>query len=162
MRSRRASRSAPCSTAFTGNSATISSVASRSRWKAPRVRPRSRNSSTSYAANPPTEIDGSAVVSITNFATETIIDIEGDTVPHEAMLMITLADERRTAVRPSGTEPKIKYYMYAVKKARSRGEVLGSGAGGNQASRGILARRPVDGTQGRRRGQAQISHRKSL
>jgi phosphoglucomutase len=70
----------------------------------------------SYAANPPKEIDGSAVVSITNFATETIVDIEGDTVPHEAMLMITLADERRTAVRPSGTEPKIKYYMYAVKK----------------------------------------------
>jgi len=70
----------------------------------------------SYAANPPTEIDGSAVVSITNFATEAIVDIEGDTVPHEAMLMITLADERRTAVRPSGTEPKIKYYMYAVKK----------------------------------------------
>lgn len=70
----------------------------------------------SYAANPPKEIDGSAVVSITNFATETITDIEGDTVPHEAMLMITLADQRRTAVRPSGTEPKIKYYMYAVKK----------------------------------------------
>ena len=30
------------------------------------------------------------------------------------MLMITLADNRRIAVRPSGTEPKIKYYMFAA------------------------------------------------
>ena len=32
------------------------------------------------------------------------------------MLMISLADERKIAVRPSGTEPKIKYYMFAAKK----------------------------------------------
>ena len=38
----------------------------------------------------------------------------GDRVPAEAMLMITLADNRRIAVRPSGTEPKIKYYISAA------------------------------------------------
>ena len=70
----------------------------------------------SYAANPPAEIDGSKVVSIVNFATDTIRDVEGDRIPPEAMLMITLADERKIAVRPSGTEPKIKYYMFAAKK----------------------------------------------
>lgn len=68
----------------------------------------------SYAANPPTEIDGTKVLSITNFATDTIHDAEGDRIPAEAMLMITLADHRRVAVRPSGTEPKIKYYMFAA------------------------------------------------
>jgi phosphoglucomutase len=68
----------------------------------------------SYAAKPPTSIDGAAVVSTINFATETIHDIEGDRIPAEAMLMITLADNRRIAVRPSGTEPKIKYYMFAA------------------------------------------------
>lgn len=70
----------------------------------------------SYAANPPVEIDGSKVVSIVNFAKDTIHDIEGDRIPAEAMLMITLADERKIAVRPSGTEPKIKYYMFGAKK----------------------------------------------
>jgi phosphoglucomutase len=70
----------------------------------------------SYAANPPSEIDGAAVVSTLNFATETIHDSEGDKIPAEAMLMITLADNRRIAVRPSGTEPKIKYYMFAAEK----------------------------------------------
>jgi phosphoglucomutase len=29
------------------------------------------------------------------------------------MLMIDLADGRRIAVRPSGTEPKIKFYLFA-------------------------------------------------
>jgi phosphoglucomutase len=70
----------------------------------------------SYAANPPTELAGSRVASIINFATDTIHDVEGDLIPAEAMLIITLADECKIAVRPSGTEPKIKYYIFAVKK----------------------------------------------
>ena len=49
-----------------------------------------------------------------DFATEAIFDVEGDRIPAEAMLMITLADNRRIAVRPSGTEPKIKYYISAA------------------------------------------------
>ncbi len=68
----------------------------------------------SYASQPPAEIDGAQVASVVNFATETIHDSEGDLIPSEAMLMITLADRRRIAVRPSGTEPKIKYYMFAA------------------------------------------------
>ncbi len=70
----------------------------------------------SYAANPPSRIDGADVVNVENFATDVIQDIEGDRIPREAMLMITLADNRRVAVRPSGTEPKIKYYMFAARK----------------------------------------------
>ena len=67
----------------------------------------------SYAGQPPANADGSAVAGTRNFATETFRDIEGDTIPKEKMLMIDLADGRRVAVRPSGTEPKIKFYMYA-------------------------------------------------
>ncbi len=70
----------------------------------------------SYSANPPVEVDGSKVTSILNFAKDTIHDIEGDRIPPEGMLMISLADERRVAVRPSGTEPKIKYYMFVARK----------------------------------------------
>ena len=71
----------------------------------------------SYAVNPPTEIDGTKVVEMLNFATDTIHDVEGDRIPAEAMLIVTLADRRRVAIRPSGTEPKIKYYMFAAKKS---------------------------------------------
>ena len=72
----------------------------------------------SYASKPPTEIDGAKVNSTVNFATESILDVEGDQIPPEAMLTITLADNRRIAVRPSGTEPKIKYYMFAAEPLR--------------------------------------------
>jgi phosphoglucomutase len=67
----------------------------------------------SYAGQPPANADGNAVTGTRNFATQTFTDVEGDTIPKEKMLMIDLADGRRVAVRPSGTEPKIKFYMYA-------------------------------------------------
>ena len=67
----------------------------------------------SYAGQPPVVADGSAVSGTRNFATETFTDVEGDTIPKEKMLIFDLADGRRIAVRPSGTEPKIKFYMFA-------------------------------------------------
>ncbi|MCB1089007.1 MAG: phospho-sugar mutase, partial [Verrucomicrobiae bacterium] len=35
-----------------------------------------------------------------------------DLIPKEKMLFVDLADGRAFAVRPSGTEPKIKFYFY--------------------------------------------------
>jgi len=66
----------------------------------------------SYSTDPPINCDGSEVIEIINFADETIKDAEGDLIPKEKMLFIELKDGRRFAVRPSGTEPKIKYYFY--------------------------------------------------
>lgn len=70
----------------------------------------------SYAESPPAVMDGSAVVKVENFATDVIHDSEGDRIPAEGMIIFTLADGRRAAVRPSGTEPKIKYYIFGVEK----------------------------------------------
>lgn len=66
----------------------------------------------SYAANPPKEVDGSAVVRVRDFRKDEIKDEEGEIISKEKMLFIDLADGRSFAVRPSGTEPKIKYYMF--------------------------------------------------
>ncbi len=67
----------------------------------------------SYAVDPPKELGGVAVTSARNFATEEVTDVEGEELPREKMLIFELADGRRIAVRPSGTEPKIKFYMFA-------------------------------------------------
>ena len=67
----------------------------------------------SYDTNPPRDIDGQAVRGVKNFAKETIRDAEGQEIPKEKMLMFELADGGRIAVRGSGTEPKIKYYLFA-------------------------------------------------
>ncbi len=66
----------------------------------------------SYGANPPKEVDGSAVTSVRDFRKPGIVDEEGEAVSTEKMLFVDLADGRSFAVRPSGTEPKIKYYMF--------------------------------------------------
>ena len=66
----------------------------------------------SYAQNPPTEVDGSAVLRIRDFAKQDLFDQEGDLLPKEKMLFVDLEDGRSFAVRPSGTEPKIKYYLF--------------------------------------------------
>jgi phosphoglucomutase len=67
----------------------------------------------SYAADPVREILGSRVADIRNFETDEIRDIEGDLIPKTKMLVFKLEDGTRIAVRPSGTEPKIKYYLFA-------------------------------------------------
>ncbi|MES2475858.1 MAG: phospho-sugar mutase [Verrucomicrobiota bacterium] len=66
----------------------------------------------SYADQPPTEVDGSAVLRVRDFAKQDIFDQEGDLIPKEKMLFVDLEDGRSFAVRPSGTEPKIKFYLF--------------------------------------------------
>ena len=66
----------------------------------------------SYADNPPAEVDGSAVIRVRDFARQDLHDQEGDLIPKEKMLFVDLADGRSFAVRPSGTEPKIKFYLF--------------------------------------------------
>jgi phosphoglucomutase len=66
----------------------------------------------SYSKHPPKAIDGAKVAGIRDFAAKTFKDVEGDAIPREKMVIFDLADGRRVAVRPSGTEPKIKFYMF--------------------------------------------------
>jgi phosphoglucomutase len=66
----------------------------------------------SYAAEQPSEIAGQPVAGARDFSKDDIRDVEGDLVPKEKMMIFDLADGTRVAVRPSGTEPKIKYYLF--------------------------------------------------
>jgi phosphoglucomutase len=70
----------------------------------------------SYVARPPAEILGTKVMHVKNFETETFRDVEGDEIPKEKMLIFELEDRTRIAVRGSGTEPKIKYYLFAQRR----------------------------------------------
>ena len=73
----------------------------------------------SYAGDPVREILGLRVANIRNFETDPIRDIEGDLIPETKMLMFDLEDGTRITVRPSGTEPKIKYYLFAHRRPES-------------------------------------------
>jgi phosphoglucomutase len=70
----------------------------------------------SYTTNPVREINRLKVANFKNFETDEIKDVEGDPIPKTKMLMLELEDGTRIAVRPSGTEPKIKYYLFARRR----------------------------------------------
>jgi len=69
----------------------------------------------SYDENPPRQVLDSAVTRVQNFEKDTIRDSDGDEIPKEKMLIFELADKTRIAVRGSGTEPKIKYYLFGAR-----------------------------------------------
>ncbi len=70
----------------------------------------------SYHSDPPNEMLGSRVAAVKDFEKEKFHDVEGDIIPKEKMLIFELEDRTRIAVRASGTEPKIKYYLFAQRR----------------------------------------------
>jgi phosphoglucomutase len=66
----------------------------------------------SYRQTPPVQLQGQAVTQIQDFERDSLFDADGKPIPKEKMLIYTLADGSRMAVRGSGTEPKIKFYFF--------------------------------------------------
>lgn len=69
--------------------------------------------------NPPTEVGGYQVVNARDYQAETIKDIAtgevtGTGLPKSNVLYYDLTDDAWLCVRPSGTEPKVKFY-YGIK-----------------------------------------------
>ena len=70
----------------------------------------------SYRTHPFSAVLGLKVIGIKNFEADMIEDVEDDLIPKEKMSIFELEDRTRIAVRPSGTEPKIKYYLFAQRR----------------------------------------------
>ncbi len=73
-----------------------------------------------YRAAPPASINDSKVTMIKDYLISTEFDLENKTenkinLPNSNVLQFFLADGSKISVRPSGTEPKIKYY-FSVKE----------------------------------------------
>ena len=66
---------------------------------------------TAMRKTPPTEIGGERVVSVRDYAT-------GGELPPSDVLAFQLEGGTRITMRPSGTEPKIKYYFDVVEVLR--------------------------------------------
>lgn len=71
-----------------------------------------------FRANPPKEIAGDAVTLIKDYKTLVATDGQGNTSPIDMpepsnVLQYFTADGTKISVRPSGTEPKIKFYIEA-------------------------------------------------
>lgn len=66
----------------------------------------------SYRANPPKEIGGVAVTGWKDFGVHKLEDADGKEIPKQDFYFIELENGCSYAVRGSGTEPKIKFYLF--------------------------------------------------
>jgi len=67
----------------------------------------------SYRSHTPAEIGGVAVTQFTDFGRDEIYDADGMKIPAQNFYELKLANGYSYAVRGSGTEPKIKFYLFA-------------------------------------------------
>ncbi len=80
-----------------------------------------------YRSNPPATINDSKVVLIKDYLTQKTTDLEtGKTeaidLPKSNVLQFYLSDGTKISIRPSGTEPKIKFYVSAKIDLKSKKE----------------------------------------
>lgn len=66
-----------------------------------------------YRSTPPTGFMGSSVAKLTDFGVEDVFDSDGKEIPKQDLYFVELENGYRYAVRGSGTEPKIKFYIFA-------------------------------------------------
>ena len=68
----------------------------------------------SYRENKPEKIAKIKILEIRDFLKEGKLDEDGESLPLENFLIIKLENGFSVAIRPSGTEPKIKYYIFGA------------------------------------------------
>lgn len=80
-----------------------------------------------YRKNPPTEIAGNEVVRVEDYLTSIGVNNDGSNdqikLPKENVLKFILSDHSWIAIRPSGTEPKCKFYFGIVKESKEQAEI---------------------------------------
>ena len=72
-----------------------------------------------YRAQPPKKFGDVAVVKFQDFGREDIRDADGELIPKQDLYLVTLANGYSFAARGSGTEPKMKFYLFAYEKVGS-------------------------------------------
>src|SRR5581483_4532993 len=79
-----------------------------------------------YRAQPPKAFGDVRVTQFQDFGREKILDADGDVVPAQDLYVVTLSNGYSFAARGSGTEPKLKFYLFANEKI-SRPDELAAG-----------------------------------
>jgi len=79
----------------------------------------------SYRENPPTAFDGTAVTKFEDFGRQDIRDADGELIPKQDLYFVTLANNVSFAARGSGTEPKMKFYLFGHADVPGAAELAG-------------------------------------
>ncbi len=76
-----------------------------------------------YRSAPPTAFGDVAVAKFEDFGRQTIVDDDGEEIPKQDLYFVTLANGYTFAARGSGTEPKMKFYVFGKADVGSRADL---------------------------------------
>jgi phosphoglucomutase len=76
-----------------------------------------------YRSAPPQAFGEVPVTGFQDFGREKILDADGEEIPKQDLYIVTLANGISFAARGSGTEPKMKFYLFAHEKVASAAEL---------------------------------------
>src|SRR5258708_4218686 len=76
-----------------------------------------------YRSAPPKSFGDVTVTKFRDFGRETILDADGDAIPKQDLYFVTLSNGYSFAARGSGTEPKMKFYLFAQAKVSGAGDL---------------------------------------
>jgi phosphoglucomutase len=76
-----------------------------------------------YRAQPPKKFGDVAVAKFQDFGREDIRDADNELIPKQDLYLVTLANGYSFAARGSGTEPKMKFYLFANEKVGTAAEL---------------------------------------
>jgi phosphoglucomutase len=76
-----------------------------------------------YRSAKPAAFGDVSVSGFRDFGRERILDADGEVIPKQDLYVVTLANGYRFAARGSGTEPKMKFYLFASDKVREQSEL---------------------------------------
>lgn len=76
-----------------------------------------------YRASPPTAFGETKVAKFQDFGREKFFDADGEQIPAQDLYLVTLANGYSFAARGSGTEPKMKFYLFASEAVKSAADL---------------------------------------
>jgi phosphoglucomutase len=71
-----------------------------------------------YRSNPPRAFGDIAVTKFQDFGREKFYDADGEQIPAQDLYLVSLANGYSFAARGSGTEPKMKFYLFATEPVK--------------------------------------------
>ncbi len=76
-----------------------------------------------YRSAPPTAFGDTKVTKFQDFGREKFYDTDGELIPAQDLYLVTLANGYSFAARGSGTEPKMKFYLFAQEPVKSAADL---------------------------------------
>ena len=90
-----------------------------------------------YRATPPTAFGDTRVTRFQDFGREKFQDADGETIPSQDLYLVTLANGYSFAARGSGTEPKMKFYLFAQEPVKSAADLASAKAKAKSTLEGL-------------------------